>query len=200
MPRARARNDVRSRIAHAAARIMAQDGIEDYALAKRKAARQSGVADSRELPTNEEIDVALREYQTLYGHGEQRLRLKRLREIALRVMRDLQQFNPYLTGSVLSGSAGKYADIDLQLFTDSVKAVELHLLNRGMPYKTAQQRLYSGDDACLVPVFTLQIDDIPVRMEVLTLQDLRRPLRRSAAGKALERAKTEIVETLVEED
>ena len=35
---------------------------------------------------------------------------------------ELERFNPYLTGSVLTGSAGKYADINLQLYTDNVKA------------------------------------------------------------------------------
>ncbi len=48
---------------------MAEDGIEDYALAKRKAARQAGMPDTRELPTNEEIDAALQLYQSLYHRG-----------------------------------------------------------------------------------------------------------------------------------
>ena len=38
------------------------------------------------------------------------------------VMRELERFKPYLTGSVLNGNAGKYADINLQLFTDNAKA------------------------------------------------------------------------------
>ena len=56
----RPRNDVRSRIAHIAARLMAEDGIEDHALAKRKAARQAGLSDSRQLPDNDEINEALK--------------------------------------------------------------------------------------------------------------------------------------------
>ena len=67
MPKSRSRNDERSRISHLAARIIAEDGIEDYAAAKRKAARQAGVPDTRQLPTNDEIDAALRTHQTLYG-------------------------------------------------------------------------------------------------------------------------------------
>ncbi len=61
------RNDERSRIAHLAARIIAEDGVEDYATAKRKAARQAGVADTRQLPTNEEVEAALRTHHSLYG-------------------------------------------------------------------------------------------------------------------------------------
>src|SRR5512147_2769257 len=125
MPRDTGRNDRRSRIAHLAARLMAEDGIEDYATAKRKAARQAGMPDTRELPTNDEIDDALRIYQAIYHKDEHRDRLRALRGKALRAMRALARFNPYLTGSVLSGNAGKYADIHLQLFTDDEKAVEL---------------------------------------------------------------------------
>ena len=127
---ATSRNDERSRIAHLAARLMAEDGIEDYAAAKRKAARQAGVADTRQLPTNEEIDAALRMHQTLYGGDAHLERLRELRAQRARVMRDLERFNPYLTGSVLSGTAGKYADINLQLYTDDAKGVELFLIEQ----------------------------------------------------------------------
>ena len=70
MPRESGRNDRRSHIAHLAARLMAEDGIEDYGLAKRKAARQAGTPDTRELPTNEEIDLALKVYQAIYHEGQ----------------------------------------------------------------------------------------------------------------------------------
>jgi len=49
------RQQMRLRIAHLAARMIAEDGISDYGLAKRKAARQAGAPDSRNLPTNLEI-------------------------------------------------------------------------------------------------------------------------------------------------
>jgi DNA-binding transcriptional regulator YbjK len=65
MSRDTGRNDRRSCIAYLAARLMAEDGIEDYALAKRKAARQAGLPGTRELPTNEEIDEALRTYRQI---------------------------------------------------------------------------------------------------------------------------------------
>lgn len=200
MAKEHTRNDTRSRIAHLAARLMAEDGIEDRALAKRKAVRQAGAVDSRQLPTNEEIDTALRTYQQLYQHGEQRSRLKRLRETALRAMRELQQFNPYLTGSVLSGSAGRYADIDLQLFTDSVKAVEHYLISRGIPYKTAQRRLYSGEEPCTIPVFTVNDGGIDIQITVFSTRDLRLPLRTSLSGKTMERAKVQAVEALLSQD
>jgi hypothetical protein len=200
MAKERIRNDTRRRIAHLAARLMAEDGIEDHGLAKRKAARQAGILDMRQLPTNEEIDVALRAYQQLYQHSEHRLRLKRLREKALKAMRDLEHFNPYLTGSVLNGSAGKYADIDLQLFTDSAKTVELYLIDRGIPYKAGQCQIYSENESRTMPVFTVNDGDVDIRITVLSTPDLRLPLKTSPSGKIIERAKATTVETLVSED
>jgi len=193
------RNDRRSRIAHLAARLMAEDGIEDYALAKRKAARQAGTPDPRELPTNEEVDTALKTYQLIYHREEHRDRLRELRGRAVRAMRELAQFNPYLTGSVLNGNAGKYADINLQLFTDNVKAVELYLIDRRIPYRAAQSRLYSGEAMRTVPVYTVSDDGTDIELTVLSTRDLRGALKTSLEGKSIERAKLPAVEQLLAE-
>lgn len=199
MPREPGRNDRRSRIAHAAARLMAEDGIEDYALAKRKAARQSGMSDTRELPTNEEIDEALRAYREIYHRDQHRDQLRALREAAVRAMRALERFNPYLTGPVLSGNAGKYAGVSLQLFTDSAKAVELYFIDRRIPYRTAQSRLYCGGEMLAAPVYTVTDDGIEIELTVLSPRELRGSLRTSAEGKNIERAKLPAVEQLLEQ-
>jgi hypothetical protein len=199
MPREMARNDRRSSIAHAAARLMAEDGIEDYALAKRKAARQVGTPDTRELPTNEEIDEALRAYRQIYHQEEHRDRIRALRATALRAMRELAQFNPYLTGSVLSGNAGKYADINLQLFTDSPKAVELYLIDQDIPYRTSQSRLYCGADPVTAPVYVVTDEGTEIELTVLSPRELRGSLRTNVDGKSIERAKPAAVEQLLAE-
>jgi hypothetical protein len=188
---------MRSRIAHLAARLMAEDGVEDYARAKRKAARQVGMADPGQLPSNDEIDAALRTHQSLYQQDEHSARLRALRQRALDAMREFARFNPYLTGSVLNGNAGRYADIDLQLFTDNSKAVELFLLERQIPYKTAQSRLYCGDNLLAAPLFTISDGTVDIQITVLPGQALRLPLRSGPAGRPMERAKPQAVEQLL---
>lgn len=195
-----ARNDMRSRIAHLAARLMAEDGIEDYAHAKRKAARQAGMADTRQLPSNEEIAAALRVHQALYQQPEHGERLRNLRRRALAAMREFARFNPYLTGPVLSGNAGRYAGVDLHLFTDNAKAVEHFLLERRIPYRTSQSRLYFGDNPCTVPVFTVSDGTVDIQITVLPGHALRIPLKSTADGKSIERAKPQAVEELLAED
>lgn len=191
------RNDERRRIAHLAARIMVEDGVEDYALAKKKAARQAGVADTRHLPGNDEIDDALKSYRQTFHASDQRDRLQELREKAVRAMQELAQFNPYLCGSVLSGNAGKYADINLQLFTDDAKSVELFLIGRGIEYKPGQISLYRGESRITVPLFTMNDEGTDIEITVLSPGDARVPLRTSLAGKAIERAKIATVEELL---
>jgi hypothetical protein len=191
------RNDMRSRIAHLAARLMAEDGIEDYGRAKRKAARQAGVADTRQLPSNEEIDEALRVQQSLYHQPEHEARLRDLRERALKAMREFAEFNPSLTGSVLTGKAGRYAHIDLHLCTDQAKAVELFLIDRRIPYEAGQCRLYSGAALATVPVFIVSDGVVDIRLTVLPEQALRLPLTTAPGGKPIEHAKLRTVEQLL---
>ena len=193
----RARNGTRARIAHLAARIMAEDGIEDHGLAKKKAARQAGVADTRQLPGNDEIDAALRAYREIYQADDHRAQLIELREIAVRAMIELERFNPHLVGSVLSGIAGKYAGIQLQLFTDDIKAVELFLIDLGAGYEVSQTNFYSGDTRITVPLFMLDDDGIDIEIAVLSPRDERLQLKTSVAGKTIERAKRAAVEELL---
>lgn len=198
MSRARIRDDVRSAIAVQAARLMAEDGIEDYGLAKRKAARQLGLPDTGSLPNNAEVEAALRQYQEIYRPDDQRQRIAALREQALELMHDLAEFNPHLAGSVLSGIAGPYAAIQLQLYTDNSKVVELFLIDRGMSYRSGESRLFLGGEMRAVPVFTIDDDGVEVELVVLEIRDLRVPVRATPEGRIIERAKTAVVETLLE--
>src|SRR5678809_1270514 len=189
MPRhSNRRTDMRARIAAAAARIMAEDGIDDFALAKRKAARSLGAAETEALPANDEIEAELRAYLALYQAEEHPERIAELRAAALEAMRALEQFHPYLTGPVLKGIAGPYAAIELQLFPESTKEVELFLLERGVPFETQEARRYSGDRVRAVSVFTLLWQDCPLKLSVFDPRDERLALKTSQAGRAMERA------------
>jgi hypothetical protein len=196
MARDTSRNHTRERIAHLAARLMAEDGIEDYVLAKRKAARQAGVPDTRQLPGNDEIDAALRLYRELYQR-EHPAQLRELRRLALQVMEEFARFNPHLIGSVLRGSAGKYAGIRLQLFTDNAKSVEHYLLDRNIDFRSSQTRLYAGDMALDAPVLSFVHDGTEIHLTLLSLRELRLQLKASVEGKTIERAKLESVAALL---
>ena len=179
---------MRERIAAAAARIMAEDGIDSFALAKRKAARQLGAPDTEALPRNEEVEEALHAYRALYQADEHPHRIAELRQIALEAMQALEQFSPYLTGPVLKGTAGPYAEIELQLFPESPKDVEIYLLDRGVSFTTAEGRRFSGDRAHAVSVLSLLWQDTPLKLQVFDPRDERIALKSSPAGRVPDRA------------
>jgi hypothetical protein len=181
-------NGMRARIAATAARLMAEDGIDDFALAKRKAARQLGAPDTESLPANHEVEAELRAYRALYQAEEHPERIAELRRAALEAMRTFKQFNPYLTGPVLTGLAGPYAQIDLQLFPESAKDLEIFLLERNFAFETAEGRRYSGDRSRTMSVFTLDWHGIPLRLQAFDPRDERLALKTSQAGRVAERA------------
>ena len=193
------RSHLRGRIAHLAARLMAEDGIEDYALAKRKAARQAGVPDSRHLPDNDEIDAALKTYRDLYQQ-DHASHLRELRLLALKLMSEFIAFNPHLTGSILRGSAGKYAGAHLHLYTDNAKNVEHYLLNQDIAFRCGAIRLYAGELALDAPVYTFEREGVEIHLTVLSMRELRSQLKASATGRPIERARLEAVQAMVGAD
>jgi hypothetical protein len=189
---------MRARIAAAAARLMAEDGIGDFALAKRKAARGLGAADREALPGNDEIEAELRAYLALYQADEHPARIAELRRLALDAMREFERFNPYLTGPVLAGTAGPYAAIELQLFPESSKEIELYLIDRNLQYDAMDARRYSGDRARAAAVITLDWQGVPLRLSVFDPRDERSALKTTLAGRVTIRAGIAEVRALVD--
>jgi len=167
----------RRSVASLAARMMAEDGIVDYGFAKRKAAKALGVGDAETLPANDEIETELRAYQSLFQDGEQHERLRELRETALEVMQLLADFRPYLTGAVLNGTAGRYAGVEIDLYADSTKDVEILLLSHGISYESSEPRRQGA----VVPETQLHLewDEVPVTLSVFPLAVERQQKRES---------------------
>ena len=169
MNKTRVRRDLmREQLAHQAARLMAEDGITDYAFAKRKAARQMGAADSRHMPSNEEIESALRSFRNLFQADRHPAVLRQLRRQALNIMEVLEAFHPFLTGPVLDGTAGEQSVVDLQVYSDNDKAVMLLLMKEGLEFEASQWSMRLAGREQTIPGFVVQSgDDVVVRIAVL---------------------------------
>jgi hypothetical protein len=124
----------RSRIAQTTARLIAEHGLTDWNAAKRKACRELGLPNREALPDNEEIEQALRDYNSLFQYDEQPARLRLQRLEALRWMERLSQWNPVLTGAVAAGWATAHSEVRLELEAEDEKSVELTLINSGVEY------------------------------------------------------------------
>ena len=182
----------RARIASVAARLMAEDGIADYAQAKRKAALSLGLPENVSLPDNAEVENELRLDQRLYQGDEQADRIDALRRKAIEYMTLMEKFNPYLSGPVLDGSAGRYAEIDIQLFTDSAKDVEIFLLNRHVDFEHNPPRTDRAE-----AVLTVHDADADVNLVVYPAQE-ERVIFKTRDGKIRPRARREAVAKLLD--
>ena len=184
---------LRAELVQAAARLIAEDGLE-YGLAKRKAIRQLGLPESFPLPGNAEIEVAVRDYQSFYQEDEQAERIHDLRCAAVRLMHRLARFSPWLTGSVLDGTAGRYARIDLLLFPDSAKEVEIFLLDQGIAFHHGTPRSDRVE-----AVLMIDDEDLPANLIVLAPRDERVHFK-GADGRSRSRARVAAVEQLCRAD
>ena len=125
----------RALIADLAARFIAEHGMLDYGLAKRKAAKHLNLPDGHSLPSNDEVAQALVERQNLYEPAEQTALLARLRDEALAVMQVFERFQPILTGALASGVVSEHSEVQLDIQADSSKEFEQFLVNRDIEFK-----------------------------------------------------------------
>ena len=191
---------MRQRIAQEAARIIVSEGVRDYLAAKRKAAERLGAPDTQNLPRNIEVEAELAAYQQLFQKQDQPRRLRQLRVAALDAMRFFEGFDPRLTGSVLSGTAGEHSDINLHLFADSAEEVYLFLLEASVPYEQSQRRLrVERDEYATYPSVRFLAGDIPIEAMIFPLNGLRQAPRSPLDGKPMSRANLRRVEELLAE-
>ena len=155
----RHRNDERASVAHAAARLIAE-GLTDYRVAKLKAARQLGVTDRQSLPDNREVEVALRTHLALFQADTQHAAQDSLRKAAVRAMRWLGQFAPWLAGSVLEGTANEFSAIELELVGTPAKSLAHFLSNERLEFTMADPRDARLDARVVTCEF--EFEDTPV--------------------------------------
>ena len=189
--RQRPSSSTRASIASAAARLMAEDGIADYHHAKRKAARQLGLPEHAAYPDNAEVEAELRAYRSLYqaeGHPELVLAM---RQTALGLLELLADYSPYLAGSVLDGTAGEHSHIDILLFADSAKEVEIFLLNHGMAFEHAEPRNERAE-----AVLVLETDTADANLVIYPPQ-LERMAMRHRDGRPRERIRADALRALI---
>lgn len=200
-------HQLRQLIAQQAARMMAEDGISDFSYAKKKAGRQLGAIDNSVLPSNTEIEEELKLYNALFLSEEQPGNLRDLRKNALFTMQLLERFNPYLTGAVLDGTAGLGSETHIHLFADSLKDLEMFLLNQDIPFETNEKsyrvmndgkRDKKGDNRKRVPVFTLEMNTGLIKLSVFESDDIRVATKRAADGTNADRAGIEEVKELLQ--
>jgi len=192
-------DNLRRALAQEAARIMAEHGIRDFLIAKRKAAERLGVTDGTALlPKNSEIESALAEYQRLFGGASHLESLHAQRRAALSAMRYLREFEPRLVGAVLAGTATQHAEVQLHLFTERAESVTLKLLDTGIAHEVTEKRVkLTPERVRAYPGVRFQMDDQPIEATVFPTDGIRQAPVSPVDGRPMRRANAFEVEALL---
>ena len=148
MPKKLSNENDRARkiLAQEAARIIVEQGIQDYRLAKTKAAERHGMTERGSLPGNSEIEHAVSEHLKLFGRESHLELLRVLRSAALSAMELLAPFTPRLVGPVLHGTAAVNSAVNLHVFSDSAELIAQTLQDNAVQYRIYERRIKSRRD------------------------------------------------------
>ncbi|HEB55507.1 MAG TPA: hypothetical protein ENI98_04225 [Gammaproteobacteria bacterium] len=190
---------MRLRLAQEAAQILLQNGSRDYYAAKHKAALHLGAADTRNMPSNTEIESALQEYQRIFRADTQPAELRRLREAARQAMQFFKDFSPRLVGSVLRGTADEHSVVTLHVVAAAVEDLNLFLLQYNIPFEMGEKRVrFQADMIQNLPVYRFVAEDVPIEMIVFPQDGPRQPPLSPLDNKPMQRADIRTLEKLLQ--
>ncbi len=172
-------------IAQTAARMVVEEGLE-WAAAKRRAVKQLGLPARTQLPDNDALEEAVREYIEIFCADTQPQELRALRELALVWMERVLEFRPHLAGAVWRGTATRMSDIYIQLFCDDSKSAEIALINRNVQYDVTQTSGFNGEvvDALSISSLCKPLgENVGVHLMVYDYNDLRGALKPDIQGR-----------------
>jgi hypothetical protein len=172
-------------IAAAAAALVVEQGLE-YAAAKRRAARD--LRGRPELPSNEEVEDAVREHLAIFCADTQPAELHALRAVARQWMQRLADFRPHLAGAAWRGTATRHSAVHIDLYCDDPKAAEIALINAGVDYDAASAaRPGGGEPASVLTVASFSPalgETVTVHLSLHDLDEQRGALKPDARGRS----------------
>jgi hypothetical protein len=191
----------RKMLAQEAARIIVDQGIENYRLAKTKAAERLGLTTRGSLPGNPEIENAVGEHLKLFGRESHLDLLRALRQVALSAMALLAAFTPRLVGPVLHGTAAPNSAVNLHVFSDTTEQVAQALRDSSLQYRIYERRIKSRRDRSeTFSGFRFMHDNWPIEATVFPVDGIRQAPISPVNGKPMQRADTSAVLELLRDN
>ena len=191
---------LRLEVAAEAARIIATEGQRSYLAAKQKAAQRLGASTRGGLPSNAQIEQALKDWQTLYGGEEHAQRLRDLREAALDAMGFLAAYRPRLVGPVLEGTADEFSRICLHVYDDDPDSVVRFLMEHGIAFEQERRRIRWHDGGWRdLDVLVVEAGEHTVEMALMIGRDAIQAPPSPIDGRPLRRASRSEVQALLDQ-
>lgn len=192
---------LRLKVAQEAARIMSEHGVEDFRQAKSKAAERLNLRGKAALPTNQEVEAALRNHQSLFGREDHADHIASLRTTALNAMHVLDEFSPRLVGPVLAGTAAVSAAIHLHVFADNPDDVVFYLEGEGLNLTPFERRLKNRrDEVHPFPALAFTFTNAAFEITIFPYDGLRQAPISPVNGKPMQRASKKRLQTLLQSE
>jgi predicted nucleotidyltransferase len=188
------RASVRHRVAVEAARILYHREVKEYWHAKREAAKRQGVPH---LPSNREVHEQLLLIARKVEGDEHLRRLTAMRVQALALMERLDEFQPRLIGSVLTGHIRVGSDIDLNVHCDDVEPV-VELLSGYEPVVEVVRSRKNGENQEFIHVRLANVGGFEAEITVYPVEWLSVHPRCGITGGPMRRASLAEVRLLIQ--
>ena len=108
------------------------------------------------------------------------------------LLQHLAQFQPRLVGSVLTGTATNYSDINLHLFADASETVAIHLLDLGVPHEFYERRVkMDAERSVNYPALRFEANGRTVDATVFPIDGIRQSPYSPVDGRPMKRAEVE---------
>jgi hypothetical protein len=185
-------------VAQEAARIIVNQGIRDYRVAKQKAAERLGLDARGALPGNAEIEAAVAEHLQIFGGESHNDLLRLMRTAALSAMELLADFSPRLVGPVLVGTADENSAVNLHLFADSPEMVAMEIGDMGIQFKSYERRLKSRRGQIeMYAGFEFSHQNTSIQATVFPIDGIRQAPMSPIDGKPMRRVDSDAVQELL---
>ncbi len=189
----------RIQVAQTAARLMHEHGMIDYLAAKHKACAQLGLCrEGAHMPSNVEINLALESHMRLFAPEERMLCAEQLLEIAAGLMQQCREFNPRLTGAILTAHVHKHSSIEIHVFSDTPEHVMIFLMEQHIPFASGEKRLRTRRDHYESrPCLCFFVNKNPVELTVFSKQDIKHAPLSPIDGKPVRRVNLATIHQLL---
>lgn len=189
----------RAMIVQEAARLMYEEGVQQFFDAKKLAAKRILGKKIKHLPSNGEISDALYQLSQFKDASTHQEKLYFMRIKAIEVMEQLQPFRPSLIGSVSTGRIRKGSDIDIHVFCDQTEELENFIDKLDWRYDTELVCIQKSNQ--FKEYLHIYLDfEYPVELSVYSTLEYKITSRSSTDGKPIKRMGIKQVNQLIFEE
>lgn len=162
-----AQSEVKWEIAQTAARLMHQQSLQDYGIAKRKALESLGLPSRQALPENQQVDEALRQQLALFASEADKQWKQKLQQAATNASEFLKTFRHYIGGSLASQTCKQDDRLEIHLYCDTAEPLLWSLQDNQIPYVEGQRVIQIGRrQEQEFPCFSFVADEVAVSITV----------------------------------